>query len=99
MGLFIGRVHGEPGLVRPLRAQVRPLVSWGRFGSESAAAFSASFFSGILANTMLMSSYQDGKLTRGEPTHSYLLNTGLPAFILHLPTTFFILVPLTRRPA
>jgi hypothetical protein len=45
----------------------------------------------------LMSSYQDGKLSRRELTLGYLLNTGLPSFVLHLPTTFFILVPLTRQ--
>jgi hypothetical protein len=96
VGLFIGQAMESLGWSARFGAKVRPLVSWGRFGSESAAAFSASFFSGILANTMLMSSYQDGKLTRRELKLSYLLNTGLPGFVLHLPTTFFILVPLTR---
>ena len=97
VGLFIGQVIESLGWAARFGARVRPLVSWGRFGPESAAAFSASFFSGILANTMLMSSYQDGKLSRRELTLSYLLNTGLPGFVLHLPTTFFILVPLTRQ--
>jgi hypothetical protein len=97
VGLFIGQVIESLGWSSRFGAQVRPLVGWGRFGPESAAAFSASFFSGILANTMLMSCYQDGKLSRRELTLSYLLNTGLPAFVLHLPTTFFILVPLTRQ--
>jgi hypothetical protein len=96
VGLFIGQAMESMGWSSRFGAKVQPLVSWGRFGSESAAAFSASFFSGILANTMLMSSYQDGKLNRRELTLSYLLNTGLPGFILHLPTTFFILVPLAR---
>lgn len=96
VGLFIGQAMESLGWSARFGAKVRPLVSWGRFGSESAAAFSASFFSGILANTMLMSSYQDSKLNRRELTLSYLLNTGLPGFILHLPTTFFILVPLAR---
>ena len=96
VGLFIGQAMESLGWSARVGAKVRPLVSWGRFGPESAAAFSASFFSGILANTMLMSSYQDDKLTRRELTLSYLLNTGLPGFVLHLPTTFFILVPLTR---
>jgi hypothetical protein len=97
IGLFIGQVIESLGWAARFGGYVRPLVSWGRFGPESAAAFSASFFSGILANTMLMSAYQDGKLRRRELTLSYLLNTGLPSFVLHLPTTFFILVPLTRR--
>ena len=97
VGLFIGQVIESLGWAARFGAHVRPLVSWGRFGPESAAAFSASFFSGILANTMLMSSYQDGRLSRRELTLSYLLNTGLPGFVLHLPTTFFILVPLTRQ--
>jgi hypothetical protein len=97
VGLFIGQVIESLGWAARFGAHVRPLVGWGRFGPESAAAFSASFFSGILANTMLMSSYQDGKLSRRELMLSYLLNTGLPGFVLHLPTTFFILVPLPRQ--
>jgi hypothetical protein len=97
LGLFIGQAIESLGWSARFGGRVQPLVSWGRFGPESAAAFSASFFSGILANTMLMSSYQDGKLNRRELTLSYLLNTGLPGFVLHLPTTFFILVPLTRQ--
>ncbi len=97
VGLFIGQTLECLGWSARFGARVQPLVKWGRFGQESAAAFGASFFSGILANTMLMSAYQDGKLSRRELTLSYLLNTGLPGFILHLPTTFFILVPLTRK--
>jgi hypothetical protein len=29
--------------------------------------------------------------------YAYLINTGLPVFLLHLPTTFFIILPLTRE--
>jgi hypothetical protein len=97
VGLFIGQAIESLGWSARFGARIQPLVCWGRFGPESAAAFGASFFSGILANNMLMSSYQDGKLNRRELTLSYLLNTGLPGFVLHLPTTFFILVPLTRK--
>lgn len=97
VGLFLGQALESLGWSARLGARVQPLIRWGRFGPESAAAFGTSFLSGILANTMLMSSYQDGKLSRRELALSYLLNTGLPGFVLHLPTTFFILVPLTRQ--
>lgn len=95
VGLFLGQVIEALGWTARLGKLVRPLIGWGRFGTESAAAFSTSFFSGIVANTLLMGYYQEGKLSLRELRLSYLLNTGLPAFVLHLPTTFFILAPLT----
>lgn len=97
VGLFIGQLLESLGWSARIGRWVQPLIRWGRFGPQSAAAFSASFFSGLVANTMLMSAYQEGTISRRELTLSYLLNTGLPGFVLHLPTTFFILVPLTRR--
>ena len=44
-----------------------------------------------------MDLYQEGKLSREEMTLTYLFNGGLPVYLLHLPTTFFIILPLTRE--
>jgi hypothetical protein len=46
---------------------------------------------------MLWTFYQEGKLSREEMTLTYLFNGGLPVYLLHLPTTFFIILPLTRE--
>jgi len=44
-----------------------------------------------------MTFYQDGKITRQEVTLTYLLNNGLPLFLLHLPTTFFLTASLAGK--
>jgi hypothetical protein len=72
-------------------------MRWGRLRDESGAAFTAAFASGTLANTMLVTYHREGKLTRKEMIITYLVNTGLPVYLLHLPTTFFIILPLTRE--
>ena len=46
---------------------------------------------------MLVTLYQEGKISRREMTITYLFNNGLPVYLLHLPTTFFIILPLTRQ--
>jgi hypothetical protein len=46
---------------------------------------------------MLFTLWQEGKISRREMTVTYLLNSGLPVYLLHLPTTFFIILPLTRQ--
>ena len=51
-------------------------------------------FSGVAANAMLLDFHKEGKITRGQLFLSNFVNQ-LPAFFLHLPTTFFIVIPLT----
>jgi hypothetical protein len=60
------------------------------------AVFTTAFFSGTTSLSILMSFYQEGKLSRREITLSVLLNT-FPSFFLHLPTTFFIILPLVGK--
>jgi hypothetical protein len=45
---------------------------------------------------MLVTFHEEGKLTRKEVILTSLLN-GLPAYFLHLPTTFFIILPLAGQ--
>ncbi|MBM4293967.1 MAG: nucleoside recognition domain-containing protein [Deltaproteobacteria bacterium] len=97
VGLLIGQVIESLNWSARLGVWAGPVLRWGRLKTECGAAFTAAFFSGILANTMLMTFYQEGKLSRREMTCTYLLNNGLPVYLLHLPTTFFIILPLTRQ--
>jgi hypothetical protein len=57
------------------------------------AVFTTAFFSNITSLSMLGSFYKDGLVKRRETTLSVLLNS-FPSFFPHLPTTFFILIPL-----
>lgn len=97
VGLLVGQAIESLGWAARLGGWARPLLRWGHLKEESGAGFTAAFFSGILANTMLLTFYQEGKISRQEMTLTYLVNSGLPVYLLHLPTTFFIILPLTRQ--
>jgi hypothetical protein len=97
VGLLAAQVLESLGWAARLGKLAAPLLRWGRLREESGASFTAACFSGVLANTMLMTFYQEGKLSRREMVTTYLLNGGLPVYLLHLPTTFFIIWPLTGK--
>lgn len=94
IGLLIGQIIEASGWTKTLAVLARPLFRFGRLGDHCGAAFTAAFFSGVTANAMLLSFFEDGKITRKQLFLSNFLNQ-LPAFFLHLPTTFFIVIPLT----
>jgi hypothetical protein len=56
----------------------------------------AAFVSGVTANAMLVEFYREEKITRPQLFLTNFINQ-FPAFFLHLPTTFFIVIPLTGR--
>jgi hypothetical protein len=72
----------------------RPMMRLGRLSDQSGAAFTTAFISGVAANTLLWNAYQEGRMPKRELFLANLLNVGLPAYTLHLPTTFAIIVPL-----
>lgn len=96
-GLLVGQLVESLGWTAGLARLVRPLTRWGHLKEESGAAFVASFLSGIVANTMLMNFYRDGRLSRRELVATYLVNNGLPIYLVHFPTTFFIVVSLAGK--
>ena len=97
VGLLVGQAIESLGWAAKMGGLAAPLLNWGHLRRECGASFTAAFFSGILANTMLFTLYQEGKISHREMTVTYLLNSGLPVYLLHLPTTFFIILPLTRE--
>jgi hypothetical protein len=97
VGLLVGQAIESLGWAARLGSWAAPVLRWGHLKRESGAAFTAAFFSGIMANTMLVTLYQEGKISRREMTVTYLFNSGLPVYLLHLPTTFFIILPLVRQ--
>jgi hypothetical protein len=94
IGLLVGQVLESTGWTEKLSRRLRPLTRWAHLKDESGAAFIAGFVSGILANTLLMNFLIEEKLTRRETTLTYLLNAGLPSYLVHLPTTFFMVFSL-----
>ena len=96
LGLLIGQIIEATGWIKSMAVVARPLFRFGRLGNHCSAAFTAAFFSGVTANAMLLDFLKEGHITRRQLFLSNFMNQ-LPAFFLHLPTTFFIVVPLTGR--
>ncbi len=95
VGLAAGQIIETLGWTHRLGLLARPLFNFSRLGDRCGAAFTAAFFSGVTANAMLVEHYREGRISRIQLFLTNFINQ-LPAFFLHLPTTFFIVVPLTK---
>jgi hypothetical protein len=94
LGLLIGQVIEASGWTKTLAIFARPFFRFSNLGNRCSAAFTAAFFSGVASNAMLLDFFKEGKISRQQLYLSNFINQ-LPAFFLHLPTTFFIIIPLT----
>jgi len=94
VGLLVGQIIEATGWTKTLAVLARPMFRFGNLGNHCSAAFTAAFFSGVSSNAMLLEFFQDGRITRRQLYLANFVNQ-LPAFFLHLPTTFFIVIPLT----
>ncbi|MGB5984932.1 MAG: nucleoside recognition protein [Desulfobacterales bacterium] len=93
-GLLVGQWIEYAGWTRGLAVVARPLFRIARLGDRCSAAFTTAFVSGAASNAMLWGYYQDRAITRRQLFLANLINQ-FPAYFLHLPTTVFIVVPLT----
>lgn len=96
IGLAVGQLLEATGWTRHLAALAGPLFRFGRLGPLCAASFTAAFFSGVASNAMLFDFFKEEKITRRQLFLTNFVNQA-PLFFLHLPTTFFIIVPLTGQ--
>lgn len=96
LGLVLGQVIEATGWTRKLAVLARPLFRFGNLGQRCSAAFTTGFVSGTAANSMLLDFYRENKISKLQLFLTNFVNQ-LPAYFLHLPTTFFIVVPLTGR--
>ena len=92
-GLLVGIFIENANLTARLGRVFAPLLRFGHLKEPSALAFTTAFFSAAAASTMLMSAYQDEKISRRELVITALTLT-FPAFFAHLPSIFFIITPL-----
>lgn len=95
IGLFVAQVIEAKGWTKRLGAVARPLFAYANLGQRCSAAFSAAFFSGVSANAMLVDFHQEEKITKQQMFLTNFINQ-LPAYFLHLPTTFFVVVSITK---
>lgn len=94
IGLVAGQIIESAGWTRSLAVLARPFFRFGNLGDRCSSAFTAAFFSGVTANAMLLDFYKENRITRRQLFLTNFINQ-LPAYFLHLPTTFFIVIPLT----
>jgi hypothetical protein len=97
LGLAAGEIIEATGWTRSLSIVARPLFSFARLGQRCSATFTTAFVSGIAANGMLVSFYDRGLIDKQRLFLTNFINQ-LPAFFLHLPTTLFVILPLTGTP-
>jgi hypothetical protein len=96
LGLVVGEVIEASGWTRRLGILARPAFRFANLGDHCGAAFTTAFFSGTAANAMLAGFFQDRKICKKQLILANLLNH-FPAYFLHLPTTVFIVIPLTGK--
>jgi hypothetical protein len=94
VGLLAGQVIEATGWTRRLGAIAGPLFRFSNLGLRCSAAFATAFVSGVAANAMLLDFYKEGHVTRRQLFLTNFINH-FPAYFLHLPTTFFVVISLT----
>ena len=94
IGLVVAQAIDDTGWTRKIGALAASVFRFANLGHRCSAAFTAAFFSGVSANAMLLDFYKEKQITRRQLFLTNFINQ-FPAFFLHLPTTMFIVLPLT----
>ncbi len=95
LGLLAGQIIEAMGWTRKVALLTGPLFRYSRMGSQCSAAFTTAFISGVASNAMLLEFYEQKKISKLQLFLANYINQ-FPGFFLHLPTTLFIVLPLTR---
>jgi len=95
LGLLIGNIIESLNWTHRVAAIAAPVVRRAHLSDVTGASFSMAFFSSVTANTMLSEAYEQGSISRKELVFANLFNS-LPVYFLHLPTLFFLAVPMLK---
>jgi hypothetical protein len=95
LGLMIGNLIESLNWTHGVARLAAPLVRFAHLSDITGASFSMAFFSSVTANTMLSDAYEQNKISKQELILANLFNS-LPTYFLHLPTLFFLAVPLIK---
>ena len=98
LGILIGNFIEALNWTHKVARLARPLIRLARLSDDVGASFTAAFFSGVTANSMLAEAHDQGRISKQELVLANLLNS-LPRFFLHLPTVFFLTAPLIKAAA
>ena len=95
LGLMIGNLIESLNWTHGVARMASPLVRIAHLSDITGASFSMAFFSAVTANSMLSEAYEQEKISKQELIFANLFNS-LPTYFLHLPTLFFLAVPLIK---
>lgn len=95
LGLMVGNLIESLNWTHRIASLASPLIRRSHLSDITGASFSMAFFSAVTANTMLSEAYDQKKISRRELIFANLFNS-LPTYFLHLPTLFFLAVPLLK---
>jgi hypothetical protein len=95
LGLMIGNLIESLNWTHGIARLAAPLIRRAHLSDITGASFSMAFFSAVTANSMLSEAYDQKKISRRELIFANLFNS-LPTYFLHLPTLFFLAVPLLK---
>jgi len=95
IGLMIGNLIESLNWTHGVARMASPFVRIAHLSDITGASFSMAFFSAVTSNTMLSEAYEQKKITKQELIFANLFNS-LPTYFLHLPTLFFLAVPLIK---
>jgi len=98
LGLMIGNLIESLNWTHGIARLASPLVRIAHLSDITGASFSMAFFSSVTSNTMLSEAYAQGNISKQELVFANLFNS-LPTYFLHLPTMFFLAVPLIKSVA
>ena len=98
LGLLFANFIEALNWTRKISVLARPLARAGNMSDTAGASFSLAFFSGVSANTLLAEAYDKDQLSKRELVLANLFNS-LPTYFIHLPTIFFITLPLIHGAA
>jgi len=98
LGLLIGNLIESLNWTHGIARIASPLIRRAHLSDITGASFSMAFFSAVTANTMLSEAYEQEKISRRELIFANLFNS-LPTYFLHLPTLFFLAVPMLKEVA
>lgn len=97
LGLLIGQLLEAGGYAGRAGRMMGPLLGWARLPAQAGLSFMAAFVSGVTANSLLYNAWAERRISRRELTLANLLNASLPSYLLHLPTTLFIILALVAQ--
>jgi len=98
LGLLVANFIEALNWTRWIGLLARPLARLGHMSDTTSASFSMAIFSGLTANTLLAEAFDKQQISRRELIIANLFNS-LPTYFTHLPTIFFITVPLIHAAA